>query len=65
MNWLRVILVPICVTFILLGNMSQAQEVLEEIVVTAQKREQILQNVPISVFVVSGAKLVLPRFKGL
>ena len=36
---------------------AYAEEVIEEIIVTAQKREQSLQDVPISVSVVSGDKL--------
>lgn len=40
------------------GVQAQEQElVFEEIIVTAQKREQSLQDVPISVSVVSGEKL--------
>src|ERR1700675_1395143 len=39
------------------GGSSGAQEVLTEIVVTAQKREQNLQDVPVAVDAFSGAAL--------
>lgn len=39
---------------ILVAAQAQAQSIVEEIVVTAQKREQSLQDVPISVSVMSG-----------
>ena len=49
-------------TFLLSGILAitgsaYAADVIEEIIVTAQKREQSLQEVPMSVSVVSGAKL--------
>ena len=50
------------VAFLFCGTLAAsgpayAAEVIEEIIVTAQKREQSLQEVPISVSVVSGEKL--------
>ena len=38
---------------------------LEEIVVTAQKREEVLQNVPISISVLSGSSLDQSQFQGI
>ncbi len=39
----------IAMSTVLFGNLLQAQTILEEVVVTAQKREQSLQEVPISI----------------
>ena len=44
-------------TACLVSTTAQSQQILEEIVVTAQKREQNLQEVPVSVSVFSGAAL--------
>lgn len=44
-------------TACLVSATAQSQQILEEIVVTAQKREQNLQEVPVSVSVFSGAAL--------
>ena len=46
-----------------LGTPSYAQAVLEEIVVTAQKREQNIQDVPISISRLSGQRLT-SKFAG-
>ena len=50
------------------GATSVAHAQIEEIVVSAQKREQILQDVPISVSVISGSELerqAIPNFEDL
>ncbi len=44
---------------------SLQAQVLEEIVVTAQRREQSLQEVPVSISVFSGAQIELQGFKNL
>lgn len=46
-----------CLCVALTAPLTFGQEVLEEIIVTAQKRDQLLQDVPISVQVVSGELL--------
>ena len=43
--------------FMLVSTVSGAQAVLEEVVVTAQKREQSIQDVPISITAISGESL--------
>ena len=43
--------------FMLVSTLSGAQAVLEEVVVTAQKREQSIQDVPISITAISGESL--------
>ena len=43
-----------CLCVALTASLTFGQQVLEEIVVTAQKRDKLLQDVPISVQVVSG-----------
>ena len=43
--------------FLVAGSPAYAQTVLEEIVVTAQKREQNIQDVPISISKLSGQRL--------
>lgn len=50
------------------GATSSAHAQIEEIVVTAQKREQSLQDVPISISVISGSELesqAIPNFEDL
>ena len=47
----------------MLGTPSYAQAVLEEVVVTAQKREQNIQEVPISISTLSGQRLA-SKFTG-
>jgi len=59
----RLSLIPVCgITLAVLGisgtpALAQNQIVLDEVIVTAQKREQTLQDVPISVATVSGERL--------
>ena len=43
--------------FTLVSTLAVAQAVLEEVVVTAQKREQSIQDVPISITAISGENL--------
>ena len=43
--------------FALISSLAGAQAVLEEVVVTAQKREQSIQDVPISITAISGESL--------
>jgi iron complex outermembrane receptor protein len=49
--------VAVAVTVALLGTTTQAQSVLEEVVVVAQKREQNLQDVPIAITAFTGAQM--------
>ncbi len=49
--------VTVAVTTALLGTTTQAQSVLEEVVVVAQKREQNLQDVPIAITAFTGAQM--------
>lgn len=46
---LRAVSIPVLLTGLTVGSPVNASQVLEEIVVTAQKREQSLQDVPISI----------------
>lgn len=59
----RVRWLVLCLPLLLTSQLAQAQ-VLEEIVVTAQKREQSLQDVPISVSAYDGRKLQDQNFLG-
>ena len=49
--------VTAAVTAALLSTTAQAQSVLEEVVVVAQKREQNLQDVPIAITAFTGAQM--------
>ena len=49
--------------FLVFGTPASAQTILEEIVVTAQKREQNIQDVPISISRLSGQRLT-SKFTG-
>jgi len=46
-------------------NAAQSQEVLEEIIVTATKREESLQDIPMAVTAFTGAQIVREGFKQL
>ncbi len=58
---------PLAATIILLTNSAPAlsQLVLEEVIVTAQKRSESLQDVPIAVSAISGEKIVEAGIQGL
>ena len=52
-------LLPLCLSLVApgLSHAQQASLVLEEVIVTAQKREQTLQDVPISVLAFNSERL--------
>ena len=54
----------ICFLVVVLNGLSVNGQVLEEIIVTAQRREQSLQKVPISVTAFNGAAIVKANLKG-
>ena len=54
----RVLFAVFCVSIFAASSQSLAQVALEEIIVTSQKREQSLQDVPVSVNVLSGDKIL-------
>lgn len=64
----RIVSLPLSAAVLLTATypaVVQAQNVLEEIVVTAQRREQSLQDVPISIETVSGDDIEMQGFRDL
>ena len=58
--------IAIAISTALVGtNTAQAQKVLEEIIVTATKREESLQDIPMSVTAFTDADIVREGFKSL
>ncbi len=54
----RLISTAVCAAALLTAGQASAQALLEEVIVTAQKREQSLQDVPVAVTAFTGERLV-------
>ncbi|MEE4658970.1 MAG: TonB-dependent receptor plug domain-containing protein, partial [Halieaceae bacterium] len=54
----RLISTAVCAAALITASQASAQKLLEEVIVTAQKREQSLQDVPVAVTAFTGERLV-------